>query len=86
MCILTTCDFVQIQRMVAACRAIGAGVQAAVLCQCPNTPEHETAFRILQENTLIVDRDAAAYFECLWEVFISSFLLKAIAFYSVSPG
>ncbi|KAG6553859.1 hypothetical protein Mapa_004776 [Marchantia paleacea] len=63
-------------RMVAACRAIGAGVQAAVLCQCPNTPEHETAFRILQENTLIVDRDASAYFECLWEVPILELLVN----------
>ncbi|KAL2653025.1 hypothetical protein R1flu_021153 [Riccia fluitans] len=65
-----------IQRMVAACRAVGAGIQAAVLCQCAPAPEHELAFRILQENTLIVDRDAAAYFECLWEVPILELLVN----------
>lgn len=58
----------QLRRMVAACRAIGASVQAAVLCQCLPVPDHESAFRILQENSLIVVRDAAAYFDCVWEV------------------
>ncbi|KAL3684796.1 hypothetical protein R1sor_002818 [Riccia sorocarpa] len=64
------------QRMVAACRAIGASIQAAVLCQCAPAPDHELAFRILQENTLIVDRDAATYFECLWEVPILELLVN----------
>jgi integrator complex subunit 8 len=57
-----------IRRMVAACRAIGASLQAAVLCQSLPQPDHESAFHILQENPLIVARDAAAYFDCVWEV------------------
>ncbi|CAM6112649.1 unnamed protein product [Calypogeia fissa] len=64
-----------IQRMVAACRSVGAGIQAAVLCQCLPVPDHELAFRILQENSLIMDRDAAAYFECIWEVPILELLV-----------
>ena len=58
-----------LRRMVQACRAIGATVQAALLCQkiLPG-PDHESAFRILQENSLIVVRDAVAYFDCVWEV------------------
>lgn len=54
--------------MVAACRAIGASLQAAVLCQSLPQPDHESAFHILQENPLVVARDAAAYFDCVWEV------------------
>jgi hypothetical protein len=53
---------------VAACRAIGASLQAAVLCQSLPQPDHESAFHILQENPLVVARDAAAYFDCVWEV------------------
>lgn len=57
-----------LRRMVQGCRAIGATVQAALLCQKLPGPDHESAFRILQENSLIVVRDAVAYFDCVWEV------------------
>lgn len=57
-----------LRRMVQACRLIGATVQAALLCQKLPGPDHELAFRILQENSLIVVRDAVAYFDCVWEV------------------
>lgn len=57
-----------LRRMVQGCRLIGATVQAALLCQKLPGPDHEFAFRILQENSLIVVRDAVAYFDCVWEV------------------
>jgi integrator complex subunit 8 len=57
-----------LRRMVSGCKAIGATVQAALLCQKLPGPDHESAFRILQENSLIVVRDAVAYFDCVWEV------------------
>lgn len=57
-----------LRRMVQCCRMIGATVQAALLCQKLEDPDHEYAFRILQENSLIVVRDAVAYFDCVWEV------------------
>ncbi|CAK9238563.1 unnamed protein product [Sphagnum troendelagicum] len=64
-----------IRRMVAACRALGASLQAAILCQSLPQPDHESAFHILQENPLVVARDAAAYFDCVWEVPLLELLL-----------
>ncbi|EFJ19480.1 hypothetical protein SELMODRAFT_111174 [Selaginella moellendorffii] len=65
----------QITRMIAACKEIGAQLQAAILCQCLPDPDYESAFQILQANPLIVDQDAALYFDCVWEIPILELLV-----------
>ncbi|XP_024540293.1 uncharacterized protein LOC9634489 isoform X1 [Selaginella moellendorffii] len=64
-----------ITRMIAACKEIGAQLQAAILCQCLPDPDYESAFQILQANPLIVDQDAALYFDCVWEIPILELLV-----------
>lgn len=64
-----------IGRMIRACRAIGAGLQGAVLCQCLPIPDYDLAFRILQDSLVIMDQDMELYSECIWEVPILELLI-----------
>ena len=58
----------QISRMIESCRAIGAGFQAVILCQCLPVPNLDLAFQILQESVATTEKDVDLYAECIWEV------------------
>eukprot|EP00897_Mesotaenium_endlicherianum_P004280 jgi/Mesen1/3880/ME000208S02890 len=64
-----------VQRMTSALRAVGAPLQAALLCQALPAPDHDLAYRILQSSPFIGSDDAAAYFDCIWELPILELLV-----------
>ncbi|XP_062500902.1 integrator complex subunit 8-like [Corticium candelabrum] len=61
-------------RLVEICNVLGMHMQAAVICQCTEPVDHDTAFKSLQQA--FSQGSLEDYHDCVWDVSILEFMIK----------